>query len=151
MCVSFCHRRKILYFIHQDCSLVECRYADPATHGECNSCCHKWGDLCSLTNSPLPNSGRCCHYNVKFVKGEFEIGLDQVQLLEPSPGQSIADVLEDYYLDGYISSPNGTILLNPDKLLLPDTYGLGSGKPLDTWPASANLPTIAAKSSTWDI
>lgn len=132
ICVSFCHRRRILYFIHQDCSLVACRYADPVAHGKCESCCHKRGDLCYLTNARLPNSGGCCHYIVELVRGEQVIGLEQVRLLEPSPGQSVAGVLDDYYIDTYVQF-NGKVLLDPDGLPLPETYGLGTDKLLKLW------------------
>jgi len=62
--VTYCHRRHLVYWNHEDCAEDICPVAGEA-HGSCQSCRHRRGDeSCALTNAPLPQAGGCCHWNV---------------------------------------------------------------------------------------
>lgn len=69
MCVTLCHRRKILYWNHDQCL---CPFAGEAHHS-CRSCRHRQDGLCALTNGALPDSGGCCHWGIEPVSGQVRV------------------------------------------------------------------------------
>jgi hypothetical protein len=71
--VTYCHRRCLLYWNHQDCAEEICPVASEA-HGSCQTCRHQRGDeTCALTNAPLPQAGGCCHWNVTLTEGLVQV------------------------------------------------------------------------------
>ena len=68
MCISYCHKTKILFDNHADCETDVCPFANPIHNGPCQTCQNRQGQVCSLTNTPLPDGGGCCHWNVAFVE-----------------------------------------------------------------------------------
>lgn len=131
MCVTYCHRRKILYWDHEDCHPAECGFVQ-GPHGACADCRHQQGNICGLTNTPLPQSGGCCHYNVAVIQGDQRVTPAMVQLLGLDAEETMAEALEGrnvrYHLDAQISS---IILIDPDELPVPTTYGRGTDHQID--------------------
>lgn len=73
MCVTLCSRRKILFWNHQDCTLDFCPIVREQ-HGSCQTCRHQRDDMtCALTNTPLPEAGGCCHWNVTPVEDSVRV------------------------------------------------------------------------------
>jgi hypothetical protein len=127
VCVSFCHKRRLLFFTHEDCPPLQCRWTDPALWGRCEDCRHGHNGRCGLTNAPLPvPGGGCCHWNVSLVGGEQAIGPEQVQLLPAyGVGQTVGEILGSYGIS-YDCDGDGRPLIDPDELVLPVVYGRGS-------------------------
>lgn len=124
MCVSLCHRRKLLYFNHEDCLPIDCEYAG-GEHGRCADCTHRQGQVCGLTHDVLPPRGGCCHCNVPILSGDIAVTPEMVSLLDYRPGSRILDILaqNDVY---YIKQNIGPPIVNPDYLASPVTYGYGT-------------------------
>ena len=65
MCLTFCHRRALVYNNHT------CDVCEDCTHrlggaGRCEQCIYYAGnDVCDLTKSRVPRWRRCCHWNVE--------------------------------------------------------------------------------------
>jgi hypothetical protein len=127
VCVSFCHKRRVLFFTHEDCPPLQCRWTDPALWGRCEDCRYGHNGRCGLTNIPLPvPGGGCCHRNVSLVGGEQVIGPEQVQLLPAfGTGQTAAEILGSYGVS-YDCDGDGRPLIDPNELVLPVVYGRGS-------------------------
>jgi hypothetical protein len=126
MCVTFCHKRHLLFFTHEDCSLLQCRFADPDRWGSCHDCPHNQEDRCGLTNAPTPVSGGgCCHWGTPLVTAQQVIGVEQVTLL-PAFGrdQTVADILDGYGVA--YEAVDGRVLVEPDEMPLPLVYGRGT-------------------------
>lgn len=69
MCVTFCHRRRLLYWNHDPCTTDMCPVAGEAPR-PCQTCRHRRDDdTCALTNASLPEAGGCCHWNVTLTGG----------------------------------------------------------------------------------
>lgn len=126
MCVAFCHKRHILFFTHDDCPPLQCRWTDPTLHGSCDDCDHNRNGRCALTNVPLPiPEGGCCHWNTPLATGPQTISLAQMRLLPPfAANQPASDVLASYGIPA-TPTPNGP-LIDPDNLILPLVYGRGT-------------------------
>ncbi len=69
MCVTFCHRRKSLYWNHDPCL---CPFA-AEDHQSCQTCLHRRGQICALTGATTPQSGGCCHWGVRLVDGMVQV------------------------------------------------------------------------------
>jgi hypothetical protein len=127
MCIAFCHKRRVLFFTHEDCPPLQCRWSNPALWGRCGDCRHRRDGRCGLTNAPLPvPGGGCCHWNVPLVDGKQVVGAEEVQLL-PAFGvdQAAVEVLDSYGV-WYELDSDGRPLVDPDELVLPLMYGRGS-------------------------
>ena len=124
MCITFCHRRRLLYQNHEDCELFFCPFAT-GPYPSCQSCCHRRDGRCALTNAELPAQGGCCHHNVEPAEGPQSVGREMVEPL----GLAVEDT-ELYVLRReaviYDLRHDGTVTVNPDELGLPYTYGLGT-------------------------
>lgn len=148
MCVGFCHRRQELYFLHEDCSLIHCRWANATT--PCSTCRHQYGSICKLTNTPLPSQGGCCHHNLDIYQGEREISLESTTMLRMAMPTTIADTLDWFQVPYKPSSHHpDAVMVDIDHLPLPETYGLGTDRYYDNtidWATSPSLMT-----GDWEI
>lgn len=81
MCVTFCHRRRLLYWNHDPCTTDMCPVAGEAPR-PCQTCRHRRDDdTCALTNASLPEAGGCCHWNVTLTGGLIPVTPGMVALL----------------------------------------------------------------------
>jgi hypothetical protein len=127
MCLSYCHRRKVLYKNHGDCSFVDCPFVgdEMQIYTGCNSCCHQQDHICALTGSPLPAEQRCCHWNVIPVQGEQVVTLETLKPLGIMGNETVVEMLD--WLDApYRVDGQGRVLVDLSRLGLPATYGLGT-------------------------
>jgi len=77
MCLTLCHQHRILYDSDVQDACLGCPYNEQ--RGECETCDHRAGDVCALTQSPLPKKGWCCHFNadlhtaptIRVIRDEF--------------------------------------------------------------------------------
>lgn len=127
MCITWCHQRQILYWNHDDCHPVDCSKVNQ-NHGRCETCRHRLAladrVLCDLTRSALPEQGGCCHWNVTMTQGQQKVTREMLILLamnssEPEFVLNREDV-------PYQTDEQGNLFVDPDKLGLPYTYGLGT-------------------------
>lgn len=124
MCVTFCHRCSVLYFNHDDCSPQLCPVGATIS-GSCADCRHRQGDLCGLTRALLPAAGGCCHYSVTLVTEPQIVTSAMCDLLGMGANETVADLLLG--LDApFETDADGQIWIDPNKLGLPETYGLGT-------------------------
>src|SRR5688572_30226035 len=130
MCVTFCHKLKRLYWDHEDCHSARCLLAGKPQES-CNSCRHKSGDICMLTNSLLPAEGGCCHYNVELVQGAQLVTRELLSLLEIMPDETIVEALEYRNVRYHQGAGGDIIFVDPDELPLPTTYGRGTDHQAD--------------------
>jgi hypothetical protein len=72
MCITICHRRRILYDTHSACDADICPLVGQV-FGFCRTCRHRRGQVCTLTHSSLPDEGYCCHYNIPFIETEVAV------------------------------------------------------------------------------
>jgi hypothetical protein len=70
MCVTFCHRKRILFWNHDSCL---CSVADEEDYESCQTCLHRRGKICALTNEAILKSGGCCHCGVQMVAGVVQV------------------------------------------------------------------------------
>ncbi len=123
MCVSFCHRREVLYWNHENCD-GDCPIVSER-HGRCEACRHRRQALCGLTNTPLPAGGGCCHFDVAIVSGEQEVTREMVEPLGIDKSELEAFVLARFDVE-YTVGSRGEVLVDPDLLPLPVEYGRGT-------------------------
>ena len=131
MCITYCHRRSILYWNHEDCA-AQCELAR-GPHGGCADCRHRQGALCGLTRAPLPGTG-CCHWNVVLVGGPQVVTPAMLELLGMADGETAADALArwdaPYQVDG-----SRQVVVDPGRLGIPAVYGVGTESVGDeVWP-----------------
>lgn len=128
MCMTWCHRRQILYWNHEDCHPVDCPQVNEK-HGRCDDCRHRLEEAervwCGLTRTALPAQGGCCHWNVEIGQGPQEVTRETLVLFEPSPLEPEVFVLVRQEVS-YQSDGSGRVYVDPDELGLPYTYGLGT-------------------------
>ena len=123
MCLTFCHRREVLYWNHADCSYEFCPVV-AETPRHCHSCRYRQGNICNLTRSPLPGQGGCCHWNVALVATPQPVTLEMLAPLGVGP-EPAAEVLAS--LDApYEVDAAGQVWVDPNRLGVPETYGLGT-------------------------
>ncbi len=82
MCLTFCHKRNILY----DSDTNEVCDVCPDNWGQyksCQTCNHRRDKQCGLTSAPIPEDRWCCHYNVIQVDGTVLVEMEQLK------GQSV--------------------------------------------------------------
>lgn len=134
MCVTFCHRRRVLYWNHESCSFDFCSLTVEEP-GRCQSCRYRQGgDFCGLTRAALPapaGRGGCCHWNVELVTGPQPVTLEMLAPLDagPEPAETLLSGLDaPYEVD-----PDGRIWIDPDRLDLPEVYGLGTEALAPEW------------------
>lgn len=134
MCVTYCHRRRVLFWNHVDCADDICSLVG-REHGHCGECRNARDGgtsasaegICGLTNAPIPDDGRgCCHFNVDWVDG---LQVVTPEMLAPLgfdiKKESIIEVLDE--LDApYHVGDDGTIRVEPEELELPQVYGVGT-------------------------
>lgn len=126
MCVSFCHRKQILYFNHEDCRLSECEYAAVDTHGLCARCRHRQGVVCGLTGASLPEKGGCCHGSVKRTLGSVRVSEEMVALLRGRPNETVKDIVQAYDVPYDLDERTGAVFIELDEVVKPDIYGQGT-------------------------
>lgn len=142
MCVSFCPRRRVLFWNHEDCEPRECAFA-VGPHGSCATCRHHRDSVCAptevgrqtpvcpqpsvcaLTNAPLPEVGGCCQHDIKAVEGLQEICWDMLAPLRIGPDETVEQFLKCYEVP-YVHGSCSEVLVDPDDLGLPQTFGLGT-------------------------
>ena len=124
MCITFCHRRRVLYWNHADCHPFECEIA-LELHGRCLDCRHQNDDRCGLTNAPLPDSGGCCHWNVAPTREPQIVTREMLAPLEFDIVESEVYLLKSLEAP-YTWTSDGQLSIDPDMLGLPFTYGLGT-------------------------
>jgi len=125
MCVSLCHRRKLLFFNHEDCRPVQCAFTEPA--GNCGDCRHRQGNVCGLTRATLPASGGCCHFNVNPITDDtLTATTNTIALLGLRTGERIETALDAYDVYYEVSDDTGEVLVPIDDLAIPDIYGQGT-------------------------
>ncbi len=122
MCVTWCHRKKWLYWNHEHCSPFDCDVVRE-THGNCETCRHHRETVCVLTNAPLPESGGCCHWNVTRQEGLHAVSRDMLGPLHVND-RNIGDALDR--LDAPAQLIDGQWYVDPDDLGLPLVYGEGT-------------------------
>ncbi len=125
MCVTWCHRRAVLYWNHVDCDGHICPLAGES-HLPCAACRHQSEPHCGLTRAPLPADGAgCCHHNVDLAEGWQEVDREML-----APLGIRVDETEEYVLkrEGvlYQRRPRGGIQVDVDTLGLPYIYGRGT-------------------------
>jgi len=121
MCISFCHRREVLFLNHEDCP-PSCPHAWEE-HGRCRDCRHRMGDLCGLTRMPLPDAGGCCHFNVEVVTEPQRITRADVFQVPRWMGETVVEVLEEFGVP-HRKDARG-VLVDPARCVVPGIYGLG--------------------------
>ncbi len=134
MCVTFCHRRCILYWNHVSCEVEACDLAR-GPHGRCETCRHCQAGICRATNAPLPDAGGCCHWNVTLVQGRVEITLAMLELLGSGPEETMDQVLERWEVPHRQLGPLVQVWIDPDELGIPAVYGMGTEMVgVEAWP-----------------
>lgn len=128
MCVTWCYRRRLLFWNHEDCPTSLCEFAGQDA-SRCADCRYRRNDgYCALTNHSLPATGSCCHWNVTVTEGPQPVLAEMLGLLWPVEGESVATVLDR--LDApYTLADNGVVWVDPDTLGLPEVYGVGTDEP----------------------
>ena len=127
MCVTFCHRKNVLYWNHDDCA-VHCPLAD-GPQGACETCRHHLQQgICWLTNAPLPESGGCCHHDVVPVQGWQVVTCEMLAPLGVANGEKATDVLARWDAPHRRLDHQGRVaLVDPDELGIPEVaYGIGT-------------------------
>lgn len=124
MCVTWCHKTRVLFWNHDPCSFEFCPLV-AEQHGYCASCRHRRGETCALTGAPLPCEQGCCHWNVEPTSGPQEITLRMLAPLGVEPHETVVNVL-DSLSTPYQVDPQGNVWVEPARLGLPFTYGLGT-------------------------
>lgn len=72
MCLAYCHVRALLFDTDTDEICVVCPHNYPEGRG-CQSCYHRQGVICDLTEAPLPVRRWCCHCNQSATTTRIEI------------------------------------------------------------------------------
>jgi hypothetical protein len=114
----------VLFWNHEDCDPRECELA-AGPHGPCATCRHYQTSVCALTNAPLPASGGCCQHDVAPVSGLLEVSWDMLAPLRIGPEEMVEQFLRDYDVP-YRHGPQAEVMVDPDDLGLPQTFGLGT-------------------------
>jgi hypothetical protein len=122
--VTYCARLGQLYWNHEDCSFEFCPFV-AEEYGQCHSCWHRQEGRCALTQAPLPAEGGCCHWNVKPVQVRQIVTLEMLTPLGVEPTETVTDVLNSLGAPYEVDS-QGYLWLEPNRLSLPYTYGLGT-------------------------
>jgi hypothetical protein len=123
MCVSYCHRRNLLYWNHESCADFDCPFVAEA-HRPCTICRHRLDEQCGLTRGPLPADSGCCHYELELAQGPQEISVDMVEPLIVGRPTSVTELLDDFEVPYQVSLDGQTLTVDPDDLVLPLTYGV---------------------------
>lgn len=125
MCVTFCHRRGVLYWNHDDCSFEFCPVVSEA-HGHCLSCQYRQpaGDICALTRAPLPETGGCCHWNVELVSGLQPVTPQMLAPLNVTGPETVSDLLTSLAAPHEVAAGD-QVWIDPNRLGVPEIYGLG--------------------------
>lgn len=124
MCVTYCHRQRVLFWNHDTCSFEVCPVVGEE-HGRCCSCRYARGQTCALTRVPLPTVGGCCHWNVNLVTGPQLVTpemLAPLGIVGPEPIEAILAGLDAPYQ----RDAAGQAWVDPDRLGLPEVYGVGT-------------------------
>lgn len=123
MCISFCHRKRILYLNHSDCSPIWCEFAGHSDYGLCETCHHRDGQMCTLTHRPLPAERSCCHHNVAACREPIALTDERIAVLRLFD-QPVRELLDEYGVPYRVDDQ--TITVHPDDFVLPRTYGKGT-------------------------
>ena len=125
MCVAYCHRKFILFWDHEDCHPRDCEFVH-GPHGSCDSCLYQENDICLLTHAPLPARRGCCHRNVALVQGARRVTREMVGLLNLDVHERLTEALEERNVPYQLDTDGDLVLIDPDELPVPLTYGLGT-------------------------
>lgn len=125
MCITFCHVNKLLFTNHQDCTAEMCNQAE-MSHPSCVTCIHDSRDdgLCSLTMSSITGDG-CCHHNQVVIHGEQTLD-DKLYELFPNYHMVIEASEQLSYQGIPFYHSGGQIVIDPDKMPLPEKFGEGT-------------------------
>ena len=126
MCLTYCHRRRVIYWNHSDCDRFTCKLAGKPTP-PCKTCRHHRTDgRCGLTRSPLPaGGGGCCHHNVEPLTGLQPVSRETLAPLAIRPDETVAAVLQREGIDYRQAAPR-LYLVDPLSLSSPYTFGVGT-------------------------
>ncbi len=128
MCVTFCHRRWVLYWNHEPCSFEFCPFAVEKPR-RCQSCRYRQAsNLCGLTRAALPvpeGKGGCCHWNIELVTGPQSVTADMLAPLG-GPGLEPVETILAFLAAPYEVDEAGQVWIDPDRLGLPEVYGRGT-------------------------
>lgn len=125
MCIAFCHRRRLLFWDHEDCHPADCEFAK-GPHGSCSSCLYQENGICLLTHAQLPVQRSCCHSNILLVQGARRVTQEMVGLLNLDANEHLAEALEERNVRYHLDEVSDLVLVDPDNLPVPLTYGLGT-------------------------
>jgi hypothetical protein len=138
VCLTWCHRRGVLYWNHDDCRRHGCELGG-GPHGSCRDCRHCQGEICGLTRCALPGDGTgCCHHDVEPASGPQAVTAAVLAPLGAAAEQldaaGISRLLDELdYAPHTVAS--GVVYVDPDQLGVPDAYGVGATEEDDWEPA----------------
>jgi hypothetical protein len=134
MCLTFCHRRDLLFDSDTDnvCGVCSFNFQDDKA---CDACVHQSGEptlaaerACALAHAPQPARRWCCHCNVQPKSGWRGLDSSGKDLRGHLRRLPLAHVLEMYGAE-YQSGEPGEYTLNLDSLAVPLVYGV----PVEHW------------------
>lgn len=134
MCLTFCHKREILYDSDTDdvCGMCQHNFPDGK---RCESCTHqqRGAATCALTAAPLPMRRWCCHHSLwrRYLPGEGERVFGTHHLKGYLRLRPLETVLTEY---GVEYEPTGGDLCRVQmaSLSVPLVYGV----PVEHWPTT---------------
>lgn len=144
MCLTWCHKRNLLFWNHESCPVSLCGFAGQPG-GDCAGCRHRRDDgRCALTHQPLPDGG-CCHRNITLTPGPQPVTAEMLDLLWPAAGEPVTAVLDR--LAAPYTVDNGAVWVDPDDLGLPAVYGVGTDEPDE--PDEPEIPILQNYDFEW--
>jgi hypothetical protein len=135
--VSWCHRRGVLYWDHDDCRRHGCDLGDGPHAGTCRDCRHRQGSICGLTRCALPKDGAgCCHYDVEPACGPQAVTAAALAALSTAQldAAGISRLLDELDCTPH-TVVDGVVYVHPGQLDVPEIYGAGTEE--DDWETEA--------------
>jgi hypothetical protein len=122
MCLTLCHVRRVLYDSDTDEVCGVCIHNQPDPSRSCDTCRHRRGGRCGLTQAPRPAGGWCCHCNAVPLLGTLDVGEDTVRGAVRFYG--LGRLLMLYDVDWERTDGDATYSVAIASLALPLTYGI---------------------------
>jgi hypothetical protein len=73
----------------------------------------------------LPSAGGCCHWNIEPAHGLQEVTWDMLAPMRIGPDETVEFMLKCYEV-AYYHGPQSEVMIDPDELGLPATFGVGT-------------------------